>query len=318
MASASEAAATQASQISAVLDAGVEVLGLGEQLTFVQYVQKVLPLDGYIFWIRGDLVNQSVSFVATGSLHRSTDLRQEETRTYSSNNVVFTSEIEVKNLNDVAPTTLFIATVDGVKFAFSSRGKYYKIADLHHYSGTAIQSEMLPQVVDDLSTFDGRDTVVSNSLPLWLALNTYNPVYPTFSNTVMMYPSFLVPANLAPPFASVHVRPESTKGLSALPALNTRYAQNQLCFEIVDITMYGLKNSDAQDFIACINQFTMDYGTIGIMNMPVLRDEKRPQVELGALAQVKTITFEINYLQERVRDVARQLISLAPITYTQS
>jgi len=40
------------------------------------------------------------------------------------------------------------------------------------------------------------------------------------------------------------------------------------------------------------------------MNIPVPRDDKRTQAELGVLAIRKTIEFDVNYYQARVRDAA--------------
>ena len=52
------------------------------------------------------------------------------------------------------------------------------------------------------------------------------------------------------------------------------------------------------------------------MNMPVVRDEKRIQSELNAIAQKKSLTFEVSYYQNRMNDIARQLIlSAVPSFY---
>ena len=130
MASVAEALAGQGSQLSATLDAGINSLSLGQTITFVQYVQKILPVDGFVFWIRGDLVGAPLTFQAKGSLHHRTELKQEETKTFSSNQVTFTSESQVVNLNSIGPTSIFVATVGTLKFAFSARGGFYKQADL--------------------------------------------------------------------------------------------------------------------------------------------------------------------------------------------
>lgn len=309
MASVAEALSGQKSQMSAALDAGIDTLSANQAITFVQYVQTILPVDGFVFWIRGDLVGKGLSFCAKGSLHHRTQLSQEQSRTYSTNSVIFTSENEVTDLNRIDPTTIYIATVGSVRFAFSARGGFFREADLWHYTGIAIQSDMLPQIIDTLSDFDGRGVVVSNSLPIWLGLNGYNPPYAGIGNPYMtLYPAFLVPSNLPPPFASVYIDPASTQALGTAPTLSRRMAGTQLSMETVEITMYGMRNDDAQDFVSCVEQYSIDYGTFGLRNMPVIRDDKRIQVEIGAMAQKKTVVFEINYYQTRVRDVARKLI----------
>ena len=60
-------------------------------------------------------------------------------------------------------------------------------------------------------------------------------------------------------------------------------------------------------------------GVIGIMNLPIVRDEKRTQSELGTLAMKKIIDYEISYHQNRVNTVARQVIkSTIPNIYINS
>ena len=63
------------------------------------------------------------------------------------------------------------------------------------------------------------------------------------------------------------------------------------------------------DLVDFVGQYTLDNPTImGLSNVPVPRDEKRTQVELGTIAMKKVIDFDVNYYQIRVADVARQLI----------
>ena len=45
-----------------------------------------------------------------------------------------------------------------------------------------------------------------------------------------------------------------------------------------------------------------------MMSQPVVRDDKRTQAELGTIAMKKVVDFEISYYQERINDVARQMI----------
>lgn len=333
MASINDALAGQKTPLEATLDAGVESLSLLQEITFVKYVKVILPLDGYVFWVKADLLspmalfnasqfnsfalNQSAAvvtpaaeIVAKGSLHYSTDRNQDETETIAVNRVIFTSEHEIVDFNQIGPTVMFLATFDGIQFTFSSRGSFYRQADLFHYTGAAIYSDMSTQVINGLDGFNSRDVIVSNSLPLWLALNNYTPPYPGgFANPgLMLYPSFLVPQNLTPPFASIHIDPASTIALGASPLFDIKMSQTQLAQDTVTITMYGMRNFNAQDFVACVEQYSLDFELFGVMNMPILRDEKRTQVELQTIAQKKSVIFQINYYQSRIRDVARQLI----------
>jgi len=55
----------------------------------------------------------------------------------------------------------------------------------------------------------------------------------------------------------------------------------------VRITLFGVRNDQALDFVACVNQYSLDYDMFGVMNMPTIRDEKRTQAELNVIAMKK-------------------------------
>jgi len=66
-------------------------------------------------------------------------------------------------------------------------------------------------------------------------------------------------------------------------------------------------------FLNFVVQYSMEVGLFGIMNMPIILDEKHAQAELSAIAQKKTIEFKISYLQTLSSDpgLTRQLIKHA-------
>ena len=325
-------ATRQGSQLNAALKPGVESISSNQTVTFVKYIKLVLPLDKYIFWVRADrvstgallnaarfnafvlnspsvVVTPAPTLVARGSLHYATEKRQDETETYSMNRIVFTAEDEVQDLNQIGPSVLFLAEVGGVRFAFSQRGSYYEAAKLYYYVGSAVYSDMDTQIVDDPNSFDRRNVIVSNSLPIWLAMNSYAPTWPIPwpAPSIPFYPSFLVPPNLPPPYASIHI--EGTEAIGAAPAFSRTLTHTQLTKERVRVTLYGARNYNALDLIDFVGQYTLDNPTImGVSNQPIAVDEKRTQVELGTIAMKKTIVFDCNYYQTRVADVARQLI----------
>lgn len=326
------------------LQQGVDTLSLDQEIVFTRYNRLVLPLDGFVFWVRADLVGQSAmpnvarpnaidinagkivgspepnafpriiapakTLIAKGSLHYATRTNQEESETFATNLMIFTSEQEIQDLNEVGPETIYIATNDaGVRFAFSERKSFYRQADLWHYTGHAVYSDMQTQIVDSPIGFS-RALVVSNSLPAWLDMARRRPAY-GFSVPFPVYPSFAVPANISPPFAAVHIDPVGTTAIGATQLIGPDSSLSQLASDRVRITMYGARNDQAQDFVAAVNQYSLDTDTIGIMNMPIVRDEKRMQPELGTLSMKKTVDFEVSYYQRRINDVARQLIAQA-------
>lgn len=323
------------------MDAGVEQISLDQEITFTLYRKVVLPVDGFVFWVKADLLAGSAVFNTTrlnsgalgappriaepaptltvkGSLHYATDLQQQEAESSTRNRMVFTSRgEEVRALNDVGPDELYICMHEGVQFAFSSRSSYYAQSGLHHMTGQAVFNDMATQVIDDPRDFSQRQ-VVSNSLPIWMTLGApiidwpFQPMPPL----VPVYPSYLVDQNINPPWIAVHIGETDTTAIASVPYLGSRLQHYQLSRDVVRLTFYGLRNDEVQDFMDAVFQYSLDTGNLfGILNMPIIADAKRTQVELGTLAQRKTATFEISYNQQRMRDLSRQLILSALVTY---
>ena len=298
--------------IGASLAAGVKTLSLSDQVNFVQYVRMVLPLDGYVFWVRS-----SNTTAIKGSLHYSTQQIQNESETEGMSIVTFTALSPVQAFNNIAPNTLWIGTYNGdnenydgpINFAFSQRGRYYKSADLFHYVGVAVLPALSAQLLNSADEITTAVPVVSNSLPIWLSLNTYVPPYPGFTTGLTLYPSFVLPDNLEPPYGAVHIMPEQTESYQAAPWFGPTTSQSSLSHDKLRITLYGLTNDLALTFIDAVLQFSYDYNTLGIQNMPVIRDEKRTAPELAVIAMKKTIEFEVSYNQQTARNVARQMIT---------
>lgn len=315
-------------QMAAGLAQGVETISLNEQVPFTLYVKMVMPLDGYVFWVNAALLSDSAIYNAVqynrleydtyknelpprqfnfkGSFHYSTEMNQLEDRTTAYNHVMFTSLQEIQQLNYVAPNLMYVASYEGIKFAFSRRENFYKQADLYHYRGDALYSIMQTQLVDSVSQLHPEQVIVSNSLPIWLGLNDLFP----------MYPSYLVPQNIAPLFAAVDIIPAETRALQAFPLIAADSSHYQLVRDTVKITIYGTRNYNALDFVDYVLQYSLNTDNIGILNMPVVQDEKITQPEFGIIAMKKTITFEVSYYQQTARDIARQLIEHSLISLT--
>jgi hypothetical protein len=292
------------SQLAAGLAEGINTLSNNQTITFTKYVRYVLPLDGYVFWVRSDLAGfqtnaAPVTVAVQGSFHYASDTQQREDETFAINRVVFTALSEIQDFNLIEPCVMYIGEFEGVRFAFTQRKSFYRQADLYHYVGNAVYPAMASQVIDCVEQLTDRSVVVSNSLPVWLSLNQIMP----------MFPSFLVPDNLPPVYAAVHIEPDATRALQSVPSFDSTLTHYQLVSDRVKITMYGMRNFNALDFQDYIYNYMLnDDNLFGLMNMPVIRDEKRTQAELSVIAMKKSIEFEVSYYQTRVNDVARQLI----------
>jgi hypothetical protein len=207
---------------------------------------------------------------------------------------------------------MYICHYNNLVFAFSSRGRLYEQADLYHYAGSALRSRHQTQIIEDASQFNPT-LIVSNSLPIWLNMPNYVPPYPGFICPIPLYPSYLVDDNLPPPFGAVHI--EKTETIEMGTALGPRLQQSQLCRENVRIHLYGVDNLTASDFVAFVEQYSLDWMKLGLSDSPAIKDEKLTQPEFKILAQRKMIEFRINYRQNVVRDEARQFIEHAKVQF---
>jgi hypothetical protein len=304
-------------QLGSVLESGVNVLDANQTVTFTLYQKTVLPLDGFVFWINASLLTPGVNdpeptVIIQGALHYSTETQQEEQSTISLNTIIFTALNQCDLFQQIDPQWMYLADYNGIRFSFSSQGKYFQQADLWHYMGNAVTSVMGTQIIDTISQLPNQ-LIVSNSLPIWLAMPAYIPPYPGFTCPIKLYPSFLVPQNEPPPYGAVHI--EDTMSLVETATLGPKLQSEQLSSEIVRVVMYGINSDTAITFLNFVVQYSYDWNFIGLMNMPVIRDEKQEHPELQIIAQKKSIEFKVSYLQSSVRNVARQFILKSNVTY---
>jgi len=316
-------------QLAAGLAEGLSTLSLNQTVVFTLYVKLILPLDGYVFWVNSNLLNDSALYgeaqfnqlkygnsselgslpkiiTVQGSLHYATDIMQDQDRIASKNHVVFTTQQQIQDFNLVNPNMMYLAKFDELQFAFSKSGNFYNQAALYHYRGDAVYSVMNKQIINSMSDIDTTDVIVSNSLPMWLALNQFFP----------MYPAFLGEQNAALPFASVYIDPKTTQALQASPYIDLNSSHFQLVKETVKIEIFGAKNAAALEFVDYVNNYSITTDGFGVMNMPVMQDEHVTQKELGIIAMKKVISFEISYYQQNILNIAQKLITSAFITLT--
>lgn len=309
--------------------AALALLSQNQTITMTQYTQDVLPLDGYVFWLRtGATVDVACS------VHVTMDIRQLEDETFGNNRIMLTTGTEIQEFNEVAPTKIWIGEFDRRKFAFSRNDSNYNPAvQTWFYLGDAVPPAMLSQLIDVGSQLDPSTLIVSNSLPIWLALKSYTPIWLVPPNPgITLYPSFAVPANTSPVYGAVHIDPNQTIALQPTPRLgpvrpigsavlgtiagttldSTHW---QLVSDRVRVTLYGATNQVAADFFDLVYRYSYDQDTIGIMSdLTTIRDEKRVHPELGILAMKKTLDFRVSYYQTRANATARQLLLKASVT----
>lgn len=293
------------------LAAGIADISQQTTVEFTIYQKVVLPLDGFVFWLR------TGSFEQAGAIHFMAERQQDETETRTRNTVIFTTQELVQPLDTENTQTLAVGEIAGQRYAFGRHGWYFPQAGVFHYQGDGVPAAMALQLVDEPSQIP-TDPIVSDSLPAWLQLVSYDPVWvswPVDRNPhITLYPSYLVPDNLTPPYGSVHIEASRIDAMQSMPWLSSTYSHYQLTRESVRVTLYGCNNNTAADFLDLVEQYTLDTDAFGIMNMPTIRDGKRPWPEGMVIAQLKYIDFDVSYVQTRVNDIARQLITDAIAT----
>lgn len=312
-----EAAANVSSQLSSVLDSAVETISSRQEITFQLYVAQVLPLDGWVFWVNASIMSASalaalgvtkpLIIPVEGSLHRQAVRSQSDEASQAVNTIIFTSEDIIDDINSEDPTTRYFGDYDGTQFAFSRMNSRYDQSGMYHYVGDAVLATMRDQIINDPSDIDMQDVVVSSSLPVWMSLNRFMPIYP----------AMLSAHNISPPFATAKC--SNPEPLAVSYFLDEESNQSQLVVEEVSLSVTGLKNAAIQDFIRYVQEYTLGGAAeFGIMNTPVVQDERVPQNELNAITMRKTIKFKINYYQGRMRSIARKLITSAiPAIYVE-
>lgn len=301
--------------MAADLQAGISQLSAGQLFTFTLYQRAVLPADGFVFYVLASAANPpppdptpvelaAYSFTENGSLHVSQRVDQREADTTALQDVVFTTKRKIIEFTDMSPGTVFVMTLpNGTLVAFNAQRGRYDQAGIWHYSGRALYPYEATQIIDSPDDV-GTEQIVSNSLPIWMAMATMD---------LPVFPSFLVAQNYLPPYVVADI--QGTAGIGQTPLEGPDSSQTQLATETVRFTFYGLRNGAVLDFQREVLQNSLG-GVYGIMNIPVPVDGKQTQSEFGIIAQQKTMDVQINYYQARARDVARKLILSAFIIIT--
>ncbi|EBJ8356762.1 hypothetical protein D0W10_09840 [Salmonella enterica] len=305
MPSLNELQQTAKTELNATLTQGLDDLSRFQVVTFTKYIRKVLPLDGFVFWVKASVLSSAPdsepdTVNVKGYLHLTTESIQDDEQLYDRNVVTFTAQADIDPFNDIGSDVLYIGEFFGIQFSFSRRTGLNEAANLYHYSGEAIFPYMRSQIINSADDIDLADVVVSNSLPIWLSLSQFMP----------MYPAMLSVQNLVPPYATVKCgEPSPVAGAFCLDEKQNQY---QLVSEDVTITVTGLRNAAVEDFLRYVQDYTLsDKAEMGVMNIPVIQDERITQNELNIIAMRKKVKFKVNYYQQRMRNVARRLITSA-------
>jgi hypothetical protein len=313
-------------QLNGTLKAGLDFLTQAQDYPFQLYMRKILPVDGYVFW-----TPSGTPTPVKGSLHYALETQQDADQVAGDGDILFATTEQLGTLGQASttanPSQLYVVTVgenatddpksNPIRFSFRRQGHFYQQAGLWHYSGQRVTPFFATQLLDKGNTVDLTRAVVSNSLPFWLAMNSYAQPYPGAPTGpgVTIYPSFEVAENAAPPYAVVDI--VDTIAIGSVPLLNGAQFgyHTQLVKDTIDITLVGLQNNESLAFQDFINQYSMDTDNIGLLNMPVVKDLKRTAPHMKTIAMAKSMRYEVSYYQSISTSVARQLIESAAPTF---
>ncbi|HBC0585250.1 TPA: hypothetical protein I3599_000503 [Enterobacter cloacae] len=311
MPSLDEIAENTGTQLSSVLQAAVETISSGQEITFRLYVRQVLPLDGFVYWINAEIITPDelarmgianpLTTTIKGSLHRQVVTEQSATSSRDVNNIIFTPINKADDFNIEDPNAIYLGEYEGTQFAFSRMESRYTQSGIFHYRGMAILPTMRSQIIDSPDDISDEQ-ILSNSTPIWLSLKQFATVYP----------SFLVPSNLKPPYIAADVRNTLPLQMAAAVQGTNRY---QFAQDSVRVTLYGFSNQMALDFVDYVVNKALDDEEFGITNIPIISDAKSNQVEINALAKKKIVDFDVNYYQSTTRDISHQLIKEVIFNY---
>lgn len=299
---------TPYTQMQSVLQQGLDTLDLNQQVTFTQYNRLVLPLDGYVFW------NPGPDFIAQGSLHYAQEWQQAEDEAVGYSSILFTSESQIQEFSSTKQNALFVASAGNFRYAFSQQSGFYQQAGLWHYVGHSIYPALATQLLDPPVSINLKALVLSNSVPFWLQLGAYAPIYGPLANTIPVFPAYMVAENQAPPYIVANV--EATEMLQALPLRGVYGTHAQWVCDRVLLTFYGLQNDAVLNFQDCINQYSADTDNFGIMEESAVYDDRRVEPELHGPGMKKSLRLVVSYLQSVAETLSFQLIKTAVPTVT--
>ena len=247
MPSLDELSGSQTSLRPPLLD-GLEQLALNQDACFQRYTRLILPVDGYVFWqpTLEDLELKNIS------LHFAQEIQQNPDETYGAATVTLTAPERIVEFEQLAANSLYIGGVAGFRYAFAQQTGFYRAAGLWHYYGRSIAPALEALILDPPNTVDTSQAVTSNSLALWLALNTFT--FPALwakaglPGGLTLFPAGLVPPNTPPPYGAVEI--SDTRALQAIPILGkASSSSDQLNTERVKLTLYGLQHNDGTDVL---------------------------------------------------------------------
>ncbi|EJP5366426.1 hypothetical protein NUA54_005091, partial [Salmonella enterica] len=100
MPSLSELQQTAKTELNATLTQGLDDLSRFQVVTFTKYIRKVLPLDGFVFWVKASVLSSAPdsepdTVNVKGYLHLTTESIQDDEQLYDRNVVTFTAQADI-------------------------------------------------------------------------------------------------------------------------------------------------------------------------------------------------------------------------------
>jgi hypothetical protein len=298
---------TSSHELENTLFEGYKHLG-AKNITFTKYVRRVLPVDGWVFWVKSSLIEGEVapfSKVYLCSTHIQRNQTQEATKTNSISSIGLTVNKKIEDLHEVNQSVMWLGEYQGVKFSFNAQANYYEEANIFHYAGDAVYIENTPNIIDDIEDLDLdlENGIVTNCIPIFITLN----------QQVQIYPAFLAPTNLKPPYATIEVK--DTRGIAAGQSYNPFEDSSLLSWDKVELTIYGLRKKQLSDFLKYLENQQLVTEAFGMYWLPSVQNENVPQSEINVLTNKKVLNFDVSYTFNAVRSQAEAFIRSVTVDF---
>jgi len=290
---------TTTHELDNTLFEGYQQLSGNQKITFTRYVSKILPIDGWHFWVKAELLDgetEPFNKVVSGTLHQSVNQTQEATKSNAITSIILTVNQPIDLLKEVNQESMWLGEYDGSKFSFNIQNAFYDNANQFHYAGDAVYIENSDAFIDDINDLNLDDTVITNCIPLFIALN----------DQVQIYPAFLNPTNLKPPYATIEVK--QTTGVAAGITFNEFDDSKLMQWDKVELSIFGLRKKQLSDFLKYLTTKQLETEAFGIYWLPSIQNENIPQSEVNILTNKKVLSFDVNYVIEDIRNAATAFI----------
>lgn len=289
-----------------VLRNGIDFLKENNKFIFITYSKAILPYDGFIFWIK----RKEETVIVKSIEHTAEEMLQEGDTFRSESTLILTSEEPLFDFSQNDLETIKVIVCNNNRYVIRKSGENTGESGIFHYMARIIEKPLESILLDSEDDFRSRKIQLSSSIPLFILLAS--GVFDLVPVHYDLYPAWLVPFNKKPPYITVEIIKTTALASGSQTVIHhEKEYLLKLVQEEVKFVLYGFDNDAAFIFLKQLEKWSTIYNYIGFMNMPCIEDEVHNQVELGSVAQKKSIELVISYYQsaELLDELKEKMIS---------